>query len=283
MQETDFPFELIIGEDGSTDGTREICIDYANRYPDKIRLFLRDRSLSQYIDKSGHTIRFNGHFSRAESYGKYVALCEGDDYWIDKKKLSLQASILEANQNAMLCCSSYVICDKNTTIISKKHKITKVISLKDALVGNRIKTCTVLYRNIIKFEDIPLPLLDLWFFDYLLWILLLEKGNGLQISNFESAYRIISTGATNSTTSDIKLNDAKKFYSFLIKQLPTSFHKYCYQGMNEVYLSTACDLIKTNPKEAKGMLKHCSLGKLTVRSFIKLTILYIILGIRNIW
>ena len=47
MQVTDFPFEIVVGEDESTDGTRDICIDYARRFPDKIRLFLRERSLSQ--------------------------------------------------------------------------------------------------------------------------------------------------------------------------------------------------------------------------------------------
>ncbi len=75
MQEGDFPYELIIGEDGSIDGTREICIEYANKYPDKIRLFLRDRKLTQYVIKDGRTIRFNGHFARAAARGKYVAMC----------------------------------------------------------------------------------------------------------------------------------------------------------------------------------------------------------------
>jgi len=97
MQETDFPFELIIGEDGSTDGTREICIEYADRYPDKIRLFLRDRNLTQYYTSDGRVIRFNGHFARAAARGKYIALCEGDDYWIDKTKLQKQVEFLVQN------------------------------------------------------------------------------------------------------------------------------------------------------------------------------------------
>ena len=60
MQKTSFPFEIIIGEDESADGTREICIDYANKHPDKIRLFLRDRKQSHLHNKNGELIaRFN--------------------------------------------------------------------------------------------------------------------------------------------------------------------------------------------------------------------------------
>jgi len=86
-QETNFPFEIIIGEDESVDGTREICIEYAEKFPDKIRLFLRDREISHLKDENGKLIkRLNGIFTFGlmSSRGKYIALCEGDDYWTGK-------------------------------------------------------------------------------------------------------------------------------------------------------------------------------------------------------
>jgi glycosyltransferase involved in cell wall biosynthesis len=58
MQKTNFDFEIIVGEDESTDGTRELCIEYAEKYPDKIRLFLRDRKLSQYYENEKLICRF---------------------------------------------------------------------------------------------------------------------------------------------------------------------------------------------------------------------------------
>ena len=59
MQETSFPYEVIIGEDGSIDGTQEICKEYAEKHPDKIRLFIRDRNLSQYKRENGYPERKN--------------------------------------------------------------------------------------------------------------------------------------------------------------------------------------------------------------------------------
>ena len=104
MQETDFEFEVIIGEDGSDDGTREICIEYAERYPNKIRLFLRNRETSQLYDENGNYIyRFNALWNHMSARGKYIAWCEGDDYWTDPKKLQKQIRILEANPNYSLC------------------------------------------------------------------------------------------------------------------------------------------------------------------------------------
>lgn len=79
MQETDFPYEIIIGEDESEDGTREICIDYAERYPERIRLFLRSREDVIYIN-GRPTGRFNSVESLKAARGEYIAACEGDDY-----------------------------------------------------------------------------------------------------------------------------------------------------------------------------------------------------------
>ena len=88
LQETDFPIELVIGEDCSTDKTREIVLKYQQMHPDLIRVIVRDTNVgasknTQHIDK---LIR-----------GKYLAWCEGDDYWTHPKKLQRQAEILEAD------------------------------------------------------------------------------------------------------------------------------------------------------------------------------------------
>ena len=90
MQETNFPFEIILGEDDSTDGTREICIEYHNRHPDIIRLFLRSEKDKIYINDE-KTGRFNYIQNLKEAKGRYIALLDGDDYWISKNKLQQQA------------------------------------------------------------------------------------------------------------------------------------------------------------------------------------------------
>jgi glycosyltransferase involved in cell wall biosynthesis len=108
MQRTNFPFEFIIGEDGSTDGTREICERYAREHPDKIRLFVRDRELTQLYDENGNFIRrLNGLFTIKSSRGKYMAICEGDDYWTDPLKLQKQVDFLEAHPDCGLVHTDY--------------------------------------------------------------------------------------------------------------------------------------------------------------------------------
>jgi hypothetical protein len=95
-QRTDFPYELCLGEDGSTDGTREICLEYAQRYPDKIRVLLRDRA-NPVRQKYKIPFMHNTVDTVQACRGKYVALLDADDYWISENKLSRQAAALESN------------------------------------------------------------------------------------------------------------------------------------------------------------------------------------------
>jgi glycosyltransferase involved in cell wall biosynthesis len=89
MQKTTFPFELVIGEDCSTDGTREIVLDYAKKYPEIIRVITSESN----VGAKENSIRTN-----LACQGEYIAFCEGDDYWIDPLKLQKQyEAIIEHN------------------------------------------------------------------------------------------------------------------------------------------------------------------------------------------
>ncbi len=87
-QKTTFPFEIVIGEDCSTDGTREIVFGYANRYPKLIRVVASEKNV-------GGMNNFQRTFAACR--GKYVAICEGDDYWHHREKLQIQTDWLEAH------------------------------------------------------------------------------------------------------------------------------------------------------------------------------------------
>lgn len=100
-QQTSFPFELLIGDDSSADGTREICLDYAKRYPGKIRLFLHHRENNIRINGSPSG-RYNFIYNLNAARGKYIAICEGDDSWTDPRKLQKQVDILEADDSVSL-------------------------------------------------------------------------------------------------------------------------------------------------------------------------------------
>lgn len=101
MQKTNFSFEVLIHDDASTDGTTEIIKEYEEKYPDIIKPLYEEEN--QWIKGRRGSAVFN--FPRAK--GKYIALCEGDDYWTDPLKLQKQVDFLEANNEYSLCCSRY--------------------------------------------------------------------------------------------------------------------------------------------------------------------------------
>jgi glycosyltransferase involved in cell wall biosynthesis len=94
MQKTTFPFEYIIGEDFSTDVTREIVFDYAKKYPEIIRVMTADYNVGSKV---------NSMRCANATRGKYVALCEGDDFWIDEYKLQKQFDYMESHPECGIC------------------------------------------------------------------------------------------------------------------------------------------------------------------------------------
>ena len=97
MQETDFPVELIIGEDCSSDSTRRIVEEYVRKYPNVIKAFLHEQNvgMANNSDAVGNACR-----------GQYKAFLEGDDYWTHPKKLQKQVQLMEANPHYLMCGSA---------------------------------------------------------------------------------------------------------------------------------------------------------------------------------
>ena len=138
MQETDFPVEIIVGEDDSDDRTREICKGYADEHPDKIRLFLHRRENNIKIH-GRPTGRFQFTYSQFVARGRYIATCEGDDYWTDPMKLQKQVEFLETNKNYSYCYHPF-----HRVFDGENNKRTKTKNESWAA------TSTLLFRNIIK-------------------------------------------------------------------------------------------------------------------------------------
>lgn len=109
MQKTSFPFEILINDDASTDGTADIIHEYENRYPDLIfPIYQAENQFSKGL--RGLSSRFNVPRAR----GKYIAICEGDDYWIDPLKLQKQVDFLEANPEYNMCWTRFKILEEDT-------------------------------------------------------------------------------------------------------------------------------------------------------------------------
>lgn len=95
MQECDFTYEVLLGEDGSTDGSREIAQRYAAAHPDRIRLFLHDRSNVIHID-GRPTGRYNLLNNLRHARGRYLCHIDGDDHWTDPDRLRIMVELMEA-------------------------------------------------------------------------------------------------------------------------------------------------------------------------------------------
>jgi hypothetical protein len=94
MQETDFPVEIVIGEDCSTDGTLRVVEKYRQSYPGSIVLLKTERNLG---------IHANAARTLEAAKGRYIAILEGDDFWMDKEKLQLQVALLEKDKTLSMC------------------------------------------------------------------------------------------------------------------------------------------------------------------------------------
>ena len=104
-QETDFPFEVVVGEDCSTDSTREILRKVAAEYPDKVRLLFREKNFGRPT--------LNVYNTTMECKGEYLAYLEGDDYWTDNHKLQKQVSFLEEHPEYIACTHGCMMVDEN--------------------------------------------------------------------------------------------------------------------------------------------------------------------------
>jgi glycosyltransferase involved in cell wall biosynthesis len=129
MQKTNFPIEIVIGEDESLDGTREICIEYAKKHPDIIRLFLHKRENNILVNGEPSS-KFQGTYTMFKLRSKYQAICEGDDYWTDPYKLQKQVDFLEGNPEYGLVYSDVDRYYQSNKIL-EKHIFKNILSLKE--------------------------------------------------------------------------------------------------------------------------------------------------------
>ena len=198
MQETSFPFEIVLGEDESSDNTRKICVKYATEFPENIRLFLHDRRNVIKID-GNPTGRFNFTYLLNNCQSKYIALCEGDDYWTDPSKLQ--------NQVALLDDGYYSGCFHETQSIYENGELGKIyghfapdtIFLKDTFSTTSIfHTSSFIFRN----EHLEFPN---WFnevasCDMALFSIICSKAPLIKLPGILSHYRKHIGGLTNTST-----------------------------------------------------------------------------------
>lgn len=191
-QKTNFPFEIIIGEDCSTDATRQICRNYKEKYPDIINLIENERNLG---------VVANGERTIAAYRGKYIAWCDGDDYWIDDYKLQKQIDILERNPNIAVCFHPVKIIyeESNQKPIISNPQQKQISTIYDLAFGNFMHSPSVVFRhglfdtNLDILKTIPAR-------DYAVHLLNASKGDIFFINDVMAVYREHPKSAWTSKT-----------------------------------------------------------------------------------
>lgn len=193
MQKTNFRFEAIVHDDASTDGTASIIKEYAEKYPNIIKpIFEKENQYSKYDGSLEGIMKEN-------CIGKYIAFCEGDDYWTDPLKLQKQVDAMRKYPDAMLSHTGFRLVDEHNNQISQ-HNYNKYMlcsfsgdNLLKLFKGNYIMTLTTMCRRevITSNEYINCPSK----YDYTLAFAAAIKGNTVYVPDITACYRITSTGA----------------------------------------------------------------------------------------
>jgi len=144
IQKTNFPFEIIVHDDASTDNTANIIRVYEAKYPE---LFINIyQTENQYSKGNGDVAKIV--FSAAR--GKYIALCEGDDYWTDPYKLQKQVDFLEANKDFIMCFHPVNVVYEGNVSRSYPYAPANEISVTEDIINNHfIPTLSLVFRNIL--------------------------------------------------------------------------------------------------------------------------------------
>lgn len=148
LQKTNFAFEVIVHDDASTDNTAQIIKEYELKFPHIIKPIIQKEN--QYSKQ----IPIGKTFLYPRAKGKYVALCEGDDYWIDPYKLQKQVDILENNIDNGLCYTKAKVYNQSKMQYENYLIGEEINSFEELLVANKIPTLTTLYRKDLYYKYI---------------------------------------------------------------------------------------------------------------------------------
>ncbi|MDT0644240.1 glycosyltransferase [Zunongwangia sp. F363] len=225
-QNLDFPYEIVIGEDKSTDNTLAICKEYQNRYPDLIRLIERPANLGMLGNWTG---------TLGECNGEYIAVCEGDDYWIDPDKLKKQIDFLDNNKQYVLCGSKVKSSNENGEEGESGGKKYGAVSLEDILWRNQFTTCSVVLRK--EALDIP-PFKNFSRYftpDWTVWCSVLQYGKGYNFKEITAQYNIHSAGATSGRNRVNALRNKLEDRMLMIENFPAHKQRIKKYGLKIIF------------------------------------------------
>lgn len=262
-QETNFAYEIIVGDDCSTDDTQRVILDYQRRYPDKIRPLLHEKNL-------GGAGKYNALSTFAVSQGQYIATMDGDDYWISPRKLQKQVDFLESHPGCSTCFHNAQIIWEDGTYAPElvNGPDQQEISTLDDLVGETeiwfMATSSVMFRNGLL-TDYP----D-WYHqsksgDIPRYILLAKLGAIGYLPDVMSVYRK-NRGGVSFTDSEVDadfLFNRIGMYNGINRELGYKYNRVLRQNVARYYrmLMDAKQFRNSYFRRAKLALTYLKLGR----------------------
>lgn len=199
MQKTAFPYEVIVHDDASTDSSAAIIREFAQRYPDKIvPIYQTENQYSKGISPLAPIL--------AQARGRYVALCEGDDFWTSADKLQKQVDFLEQHPDFSLCAHAAYCAHEDSSFyrgrVFRPYSESREVSVPELLSGWKFATNSLFYRRSAQKEPVPPFQGDCPSGDFALTAYLALKGRVYYLDELLSAYRVDSVGSINWTFKD---------------------------------------------------------------------------------
>lgn len=254
-QKTNFSFEIIIHDDASTDSTPQIINEYQEKYPELIKTIL------QKDNKYSKNINIWTKYTFPKCQGKYIAICEGDDYWTDEKKLQKQVDFLENNAEYVVTWTDYLNYNGTDFKENEFGFSQEIITIDYNNIFNPY--CTYSLTTVFLKSALDMNLLDSLkdYKDNSIYMLLLRNGNGAFMNFCSSVYRIHEGGVYS-----LKSLYFQRYSSYLnLKEIydlvPESHTKNIQKTLNTFERNAAFEALKikynsdTIDKEQENLIK----------------------------
>jgi glycosyltransferase involved in cell wall biosynthesis len=233
-QVTDFDYEIVIADDCSTDGTRQLVEEFAARHPRQTRLILPEANLGD----AGNPIFF---LQLAAARGEYSAMLDGDDYWTEPTKLQRQVDLLDARPECSTCFHDVDVVYEDDRPGHRWHQEVPfgqltakrpepLTGVADIVRGNFIASCSAVFRTPAELPD--------WFYrtpgvDWTLHVLNAERGPMAYIDESMGVYRIHGGGAWSARQSRLgTLEDIERLVS-VHEAIDRHFHRRFHREISD--------------------------------------------------
>ncbi len=272
-QQCDFPIELIIGEDNSKDRTLDICLDYQKTYPHLIRVVT-------WHENVGATANFLRIWGRTR--GKYVAGCEGDDYWIDPAKLTKQVALMEQFPETSLCGAGTRVLNEipgkipTNAVIGPKRSSIKY-SLRDVMTTYLFHTSTFMLRKSkLRFSA---NIRSLVYLDFYLTLLSAFHGSLRCLPDVVSVYRQHPGGIYTGSTTDLQYNHMVAVCEALLDIVDAHDAGYVKIALDHVQYGRIHHMIDDGRISEARQMAHGLLRRLTRQNLLKALLLFFHIGL----